>query len=334
MSTARLHARRIVAKIPAAGRALIAADPVAGIASLGYHAVAEPALTSQRGGGGWCDGLSFAGNSTVFYAPTPGSERQSFTLLHEVGHILVEDDDDALVWLADCPDPDSQLERLCDEIAAALVVPESMLSEVVGAGPLTAKHLKTLIAVSSASGPACAIALASRLSSGAVVIVDRATATVVHSTIRGDDLKVYPWRNTEVPAGHPLLSLPPGASTTARSYWLDQWDRRQDYYMSAVGTEKRIYVVFSVNDLWAVDRFHGGQEPPEKSNAPRRAVKCACGFSGPVSGWPCDACGHQYCPRCGACDCQRRARRQLDCSACYCSAPAIDLEDGVCSSCR
>lgn len=269
MSTRHLHALRIVAAIPDEKRAVIGSDPSAGIESLGYRVVAEPALTSERGAGGWCDGMSFAEHNTVMYAPTPGSKKESFTLLHEVGHILVEQDDDALIWLADRDDPDVELERLCEEIAAALVVPEDLLDEIVGTGPLTGEDLKTLVARSAASGPACAIALSSRLSSGAVVIIDRVDAWVLHSALRGEELKVYPWKDTVVPAGHPLVSLEPSSGTTSKSYWIDKWERRQEYYLSAVATEKRIYAIFSVSDLWGVDRFHGGQAPPERSSAPR-----------------------------------------------------------------
>lgn len=334
MTTRRAHARRIISALAVTQRAAIATNPIAGIESLGYTVVAEPALTSKRGAGGWCDGLSFAEHHTVMYAPTPGSKKENFTLLHEVAHILVENDDGALIWLADRNDPDVELERLCEEIAAALVVPEDMLDDVVGTGPITGDDLKTLVACSAASGPACAIALSTRLSSGVVVLIDRANARVIHSALRGEDLKVYPWKQGEVPLDHPLLNLEPGTSMMRKLTWTDEWERQQTYYVSAVATEKRVYAVFSVTDLWGVDKFHGGQAPPAKSNAPRRGVRCHCGYTGNATGWPCDTCGHQYCPKCGDCDCQRRDRAQGTCSACFCKAPPNDLEDGVCSGCR
>ena len=150
MSTRHVHALRIVAAIEDQKRAVIATDPIAGIESLGYTVVAEPALTSKRGAGGWCDGMSFAEHNTVMYAPTPGSKKENFTLLHEVGHILVEQDDDALIWLADRDNPDVELERLCEEVAATLVVPEDLLNEVVGTGPLP-----VVLRAPSPSLPAC-----------------------------------------------------------------------------------------------------------------------------------------------------------------------------------
>lgn len=332
MSTRHVHARRLIEAIEPSQRAAIANHPLTGIESLGYTAVAEPALTSQRGAGGLCDGLSFAEHDIVMYSPTPGSKKENFTLLHEVGHILVERDDDTLSWLADRDDPDAELERLCEEVAAALVVPEYLLNDVIGNGPITGEHLKTLVTTSAASGPACAIALSSRLSSGAVVIIDRATARVVHSALRGEDLTVYPWRHRDVPLGHPLLALEPGSATTTKTYWTDDWKRRQNYYLSAVATDKRIYAVFSTTDLWSVERFHGGQAAPEKSRAPRTGVRCSCGFTGTATGWPCPTCEKQYCPQCGDCDCQRRYSAQGTCTTCFCKAP--DLEDGVCSGCR
>lgn len=332
MSTRRDHARRLIEAIEPAQRAAIANHPITGIESLGYTVIAEPTLTSQRGAGGLCDGLSFAEHDTVMYSPTPGSKKENFTLLHEVGHILVERDEDTINWLADRDDPDTEIERLCEEIAAALVVPDDMLDDIVGTGPITGDDLKKLVATAAASGPACAIALSSRLSSGAVFIIDRATARVVHSALRGEDLTVYPWRHRDVPLDHPLLALEPGSTTTGRSSWTDDWKRRQDFYLSAVATEKRIYAVFSTTDLWSVDRFHGGQVPPEKSQAPRTGVRCHCGFTGNATGWPCPTCGKQYCPRCGECDCQRRDRAQGTCTSCFCKAP--DLKDGVCSGCR
>ncbi|MFC8501189.1 ImmA/IrrE family metallo-endopeptidase [Pedococcus sp. NPDC057267] len=332
MSTRRDHARRLVDAIEPAQRAAIAKHPITGIESLGYTVVAEPALTSRRGAGGLCDGLSFAEHNTVMYSPTPGSRKENFTLLHEVGHILVERDDDALNWLADRDDPDSEVERLCEEVAANLVIPESLLDDVVGTGPITGEDLKALVARSAASGPACAIALSNRLSSGAVVIIDRAAGRVVHSALRGDNLTVYPWSNTNVPVNHPLLALQPGDTATRKTFWTDEWKRRQEYYVSAIATEKRLYAVFSTSDLWGVEVFHGGPLPPAKSEAPRLGLRCHCGYVGRAFGWPCATCKRQYCPRCGECDCPRRDRAQGICTKCFLQAP--DLENGVCGECR
>lgn len=332
MTTRQTHARRIVAAISETQRTAVTARPLDGIERLGYTVVPEPALTSKRGAGGMCDGLSFAENNTVMYAPTPGSKKENFTLLHEIAHILVERDQHAMIWLADRADPSVELERLCEEIAANLLIPESLLDDVIGAGPITGEDLKTLVARSAASGPACAIALSNRLSSGAVVIIDRAIGRVVHSALRGDNLAVYPWKDTDVPGNHPLLTLQAGDTAMRKIFWTDEWERRQEYYVSAVATEKRIYAVFSTSDLWGVEVFHGGPASPAKSNAPRLGIRCHCGYVGMAFGWPCATCMRQYCPKCDECDCPRRDRAQGRCTKCFLLAP--DLENGVCSECR
>jgi hypothetical protein len=332
MTTRQTHARRIVAAISDIQRTAVTARPLDGIERLGYTAVPEPALTSKRGAGGMCDGLSFAENGTVMFAPTPGSKRENFTLLHEIAHILVERDQHAMIWLADRPDPSVELERLCEEIAADLLIPESLVDDVVGSGPITGEDLKALVARSAASGPACAIALSNRLSSGAVVIIDRAIGRVVHSALRGDNLIIYPWKSTDVPDNHPLLALQAGDMATRKTFWSDAWNRRQEYYVSAIATEKRVYAVFSTSDLWGVEAFHGGSRPTPKSNAPRLAISCHCGYVGMAFGWPCGTCKRQYCPKCDECDCQRRDRAHGTCTKCLLQAP--DLENGVCSECR
>lgn len=207
MTTRTAQAQRLVKAISSSQRSIIAMNPRSGIETLGYTVVAEPALTSRRGAGGMCDGLSFAEHNVVMFAPTPGSKRENFTLLHEVAHILVERDDDTLVWLADRENPAVEIERLCEQIAAMLLVPEGLVEEVVGSGPITADDLRTLIGRAQASGPACAIALTPYLGGeGAVVIIDRATQQVVHSSLRGE-LAIYPWRGVDVPSEHPLHNL-------------------------------------------------------------------------------------------------------------------------------
>ena len=84
--------------------------------SFGLH-VSAGLPTSQRGDGGWCDGVSFFDSGVVVYAQQHG-RRDNFTLAHELGHFLVFDDTDALNWIADQPDPGRTLEQVCEEIAA------------------------------------------------------------------------------------------------------------------------------------------------------------------------------------------------------------------------
>jgi hypothetical protein len=290
-------------------------------------------LTSSRGAGGMCDGMSFSDHNTVLYAPTE-SRRENFTLLHEYAHLLVEQDDEALIWLADQDEPALELERLCDDIAAALLIPDDILDRIVGRGPIAGQHLIDLFLETQASQAVCAIALARKLGcTGAILLTDRGTGTVVQAKLVGQP-RVYPSAGQAVPSGHPLLRIQPGEHICRESYWATPWGTSHPYYLSAAATQKRTYSVLAETDLWAVVDFHMPPGPTAEDKRPRTSVSCPCGFEGPVTGWPCPDCDKQFCPQCKRCDCHRRASLTERCTKCFLNIPRIDLVGGICSNCR
>jgi hypothetical protein len=292
------------------------------------------ALTSQRGAGGMCDGLSFSEHNTILYALTPDSRRENFTLAHEFAHLTVDKDVEALTWLADRDDPMVELERLCDDIASALLIPNDLLNAVIGAGPITGQHLIDVFTASSASQVACAIAVSSRLNAnGAIILTDRTTQTVVHASLVGE-LSIYPSKNQLIPPRHPLRSIAPGNQLRVKSFWAAPWGERHEFYLSAAASPKRTYAVLADADLWSIESFHAMPSAQPRSERPRADINCRCGFVGVARGWPCPECGRQFCPQCKDCDCQRRAAAEVQCSRCFLNAPANTLEDGLCSGCR
>jgi Zn-dependent peptidase ImmA (M78 family) len=144
------QAKRIVQALPVELREALRYAPSVAMVGTGLVVRAVRTLTSSRGAGGMCDGMSFSDHNTVLYAPTE-SRRENFTLLHEYAHLLVDDDDEALVWLADQDEPGVVLERLCDDIAAALLTPDDILDQIVGQGPITGQHLIDLFQEKQAS---------------------------------------------------------------------------------------------------------------------------------------------------------------------------------------
>src|SRR5580692_7705625 len=122
--TLKQHVSRLVGAIPENLRLALSADPETALSGLpGIRVMPVPQLRDARGVSGWCDGLSFMNDGIICYAPSPWSRRQNFTLLHEFAHLCVEGDDDALDWLADRAEPPAELERLCDAIAAEILIP-------------------------------------------------------------------------------------------------------------------------------------------------------------------------------------------------------------------
>src|SRR5438045_1957465 len=103
-------------------------DPF-GAARNGFHRdLVEIGDPNRRGDGGSCDGFSFLGGDTIYYRPT-WTDRQYFTVAHELAHELVEGDDDAIDWITSQPGA-SQLERVCDAVACRLLIPDKLLAEL------------------------------------------------------------------------------------------------------------------------------------------------------------------------------------------------------------
>ena len=120
--TLKLLANRLVSAIPGNIRQTLALNPEDALTGLlGISVAPVRQLRDSRGAGGWCDGLSFTTDRIICYAPSPGSRRQNFTLMHEYGHLRISENDEALDWLADRQDPSGDLERLCDAIAAEIL---------------------------------------------------------------------------------------------------------------------------------------------------------------------------------------------------------------------
>ncbi|MFJ6677345.1 ImmA/IrrE family metallo-endopeptidase [Actinosynnema sp. NPDC091369] len=333
--TRKQHATRIAYKVPSYLRQLLSADPHAALTGIGLHVRSVPELRVNRGAGGWCDGLSFTEFGTILYAQTTDSRRENFTLLHEYAHRLVSDDAEATVWLADQDEPNTVLERLCDDIAGILLLPAHVVDRVVGHGPVTGQHLLDLFLQTSASQVACAIALASRLPcTGAIMLTDRSTNKVVYAALV-DNPSVYPSRNQDVPTDHPLSRILPRQQVCRESFWSTPWGTRHTYYLNATARQKRTYSVLAELDLWNVASLHLNRPRFGDDGRPQNPVSCACGFNGMVSGWPCPDCEKPYCKKCGRCDCERRAALTERCrGGCSLHLPRHTLINGVCDDCR
>ncbi len=331
--TRKKHAIRIIQALSPQLRAALHRAPLAAMTSNGLVVRAVKLLTSSRGAGGMCDGMSFSEQNTVLYAPTD-SRRQNFTLLHEYAHLLVARDEEAMIWLADRDEPMIELEKLCDDIAAALLIPEDLLNGIVGKDPVTGQHLLDLYLATEASQVACAIALARKLTcTGAILLTDRMTNTVVHAALV-DGPSVYPANNQAVPSDHPLARIRPGQHVCRESFWATPWGTRSPYYLNATATAKRTYSILAELDLWGISTLHLNSPEPATATRPRTTVNCPCGFNGTTAGFPCPTCGKPFCPRCQRCGCERRAALTDRCKECFVSVPRRDLVEGVCSNCR
>lgn len=294
-------------------------------------------LASARDDGGACDGVSFLQDGVILYAPTPWSRRENFTLAHELGHWLAEKAPDVYDWVADQNEPGRLLETVCDRVAQRLLLPESAAAAVVGSGPIRAHHLIDLYNTTQASRPVCAIALAKHLPGlGAIAIIDRYSGAVTHASVKPDPVQgwptVFPWREQQLDESHPLLNLTPQTSTARRLVWRTPWGAQADFYVDAVGDDRRVIAVFCDLDLWELERFHAPIQR-DFDIRPLLTGSC-CGTTFERRGYPCSECGQPFCPRCGDCRCERDAKRALICTKCFLQFQPHLVIEGLCMDCR
>lgn len=331
--TTQLVAQRITASVHSGERAKLARRPLAALQQLGFTVAAVTTPINSRGAQGWCDGMSFTTNRAIIYRQTD-SRRENFTLLHEYAHSLVAEDEDALEWLADLEDTPRELERLCDAIAAELLLPTSTVAAVVKGGPVRADHAVALYDTTQASHHAIAVRLLTRLPcAGSVFLVNANTLTVAFAAT-SSDMRVWPGKNQAVPLGHALQRLQPEESISAPSFWETPWGKRQSFYLDARRRTNWIHGVLAERDLWKTEKLHIRHEDRERPlEREARPVACPCGYRGTTAGMVCEEAEHPYCPRCQECLCHYGNRTQVACSSCNLVVPAQDLQGGRCSMC-
>lgn len=325
-----------LAQLDSDARRSFASDPLATLRGLGLTVEAVEVLPDSREAAGICDGSSYIQDRVILYRSSRGSRRENFTLGHELGHYLVDQNVEIMDWLADQPNPMQQLEAICDRVAQSLLLPDELVMAHLE-GPVRAGSVTTLFDHTRASRPACAIAIAQRLRGlGAVVIFEHGSERVQFSSVHPDPHEgwpeVFPWKGQLIPAGHPLKTFTEGASLTRHSFWETPWGRRAEYYIDAISDGRRVFAVFADTDLWDVEKLHLSPRR-EFSERPVREVTC-CGSTREVRGYPCPECGGGYCPDCRRCRCERSSDRERLCEGCFMSYLPHLLAQGRCESCR
>ena len=240
------HVDRLLAAIPAEAKRDLADSPEVGIQRHFSLTIEAAPSFASRGNGGWCDGSSITDSGIILYRPT-NSRRENFTLLHELAHHLIANDEACLNWLADRPESLRELEQLCDCLAAALLIPRQLIDTALAGRPPSATTLDKLYGSSQGSRSACAVALAQRLPcDGFVALVDTTTSSIFFSA-RARDTRPYGWKGDAVPAGHPLRVAP--VAEKAVTWWPYPEGEHRQFYLSAMAEGDLIYAVFAENDL-------------------------------------------------------------------------------------
>lgn len=329
---------RILKRLPPEAVLRFAADPAGTVEGIfGIRAVPSDGLAERRGSGGACDGASFLDDGVLFYAPTEFSRRHNFTIAHEVGHHLVNQDDQVSDWVYDQQDHEAILETICDQIAQQLLLPTATVGEFLSGRVPRAQDVLDLFDGSSASRPVCAIAVAHYLPKfGAVALIERATMSVASSSVSPDPENgwsfIYPWPGQQLSSGHQLRNVGDGTEVTRRVSWMGRFGRSEEFFVNAVGTSKGIVAVFAAEDLWGMPGLARVVDRQWDDRLTLRGECCGEPFQ--TRGHPCQTCKTPFCPRCGKCAHQRRDARDVQCTECFVLRPPSTIIDGVCEECR
>src|SRR5262249_14388843 len=156
-------------------------------------------------------------------------------------------------WITDQPG-ESLLERVCDEVASRLLIPDEILNAL--GSPPTARNIAVMYDSTSASRSACAVRVAQRLPcDGFVAIVD-AIDQAVYFAARHEDTRPYAWQGDSVPDAHHLRYVDDGQERRVESWWTFANGDHVRFYLNAHREGRWTFAVFAERDLWNVTKFH------------------------------------------------------------------------------
>jgi Zn-dependent peptidase ImmA (M78 family) len=131
------------------------------------------------------DGAFDPERNVVFLSKKSSSERQRFTMAHEVTHFLILADDEFLSDLHDAYEGDEleeNIEVLCNIGASAILVPQDELEKLLKRYGQSARALAKITQQFGISKPAACVVLAEQMTESAIIAVLRAKGK--HATRR------------------------------------------------------------------------------------------------------------------------------------------------------
>ncbi len=266
----------------------------------------------------------------IFVVPSVSEARRRFTILHELGHHLLQTSAAHFLDAIDAAavggqTPMSIEESVCHRFAARILVPDGTLDEVVDL-PLRPAGVVSAHNVANASWEAVAIRVSERLQSAGAIVLLREERTV--SFCASARLSPAWW--------------PRGSATDPKGALIRAFDRdqraRKDTYRYGLSFARELYCdTLRVHDHLAIgvmsDRPSDGSfdilVDPEPSWR-RRMEFCEWCEGERTVGW-CDRCRGRLCRDCGRCGCKSPVRNPV-CPKCFLENP-IPEGESVCVDC-
>lgn len=275
-------------------------------------------------------GAYFSQNRAVAVVNTASQGRVRFSALHELGHHLIGESGIRLD-LGDYDDPAAAEESVCDEFAAAILLPDELIDQHIPAEGPEARNVVALWEASPASRAATCVAAARRLPSSGYVMLTDLDANALFTAVNGSQFRV----RADTPQGDGSAAAKAvrhnGKLRGTGPVTFSTGSTSQAYQVDAVVSGDYVFAVFVLtNAPWARISWI---EPSTRRLAARPCQHCGEPFERFPSYW-CDHCSQHGCPHCGRCGCSHVEREELRCERCFLTKPGHLIVDGICIDCR
>lgn len=283
-------------------------------------------------------GCSVAGSHTATSITVVKSDpaRMRFTALHELGHVLAEDDETVQEALYAKTASRDLEEDVCDAFAARLLLSDDVVAAALTTYGRTARGLRSLVQSARASREACAVALAQRLAApGYVGVAYASTGELSFAARSGDVLPLRRGLDQSASALAPTLT---GVATLNDRGTLRfaNGTETQFMYLDAVRVDGLVYFVATEDsaDWGAVTTARIEDEERERFATLAHCEKCARSFTVRSR---CKTCREPIHEDCNGCDCEvRPAPGERTCPRCTLPRPPAAFPGGgeLCEECE
>ncbi len=264
----------------------------------------------------------------LFISKDTSPGRRRFSVLHEYAHLLRDLVPAVLEALFAQPEGGAALEeRICDEFASTVLLPDALLDATLGSH-VTAAAVHALVSAAPASAEACAVAAARRLPAPGYVMLLSSDGAARFTAYNSD---VYHVRRGSAQDG--LLSQAASGRTIRGRAQVRYGTRNHspEMFIDAETQEGRTVAVL-VTDSPPWGGFTAGtKRGPEGSEG--YCDDCAREYTAYSA--TCGTCGQSPCPLCSRCACRtpKEVPGERVCDRCYLLLPPASYPSDSSTSC-
>lgn len=263
---------------------------------------------------------------------TAGRGRMQYTVLHELGHLLMAECDEYQDTFVESTRSVANRPRVtedvCEAFAATLLFPEDDEALGLNTIPMNARGFQQLMERVEGSREACAVWLSQRLPSPGYALICNLDGTLQFAARSGDAVPLARGTNQLETVLAPLFA---GASSTqARGRLrLGSGALGEELYTDAI-REGQLILAIAVTDSPAWPVLHQPAEHLTVQAIEGWCDTCAEPFR---SYRTCSECGFPVHDGCGRCECQPIDRGHRICASCYLELH-VNLFEGASPICR